>query len=132
MEKKVFYKYQMFYSFLILLLSVLIIWNIYNAYLGTKASIFSIIIQVVMMILLVQRHEKTKIAFKIWSILVMAGSGLKFISGIITVFIGDDSELFIEPIIISLLMIILGYIVYAYNERDVYVDYVKKEEENVL
>lgn len=132
MQKKAIYKYEMFYTFLIILISVLIVWNFYNLYLGHTMSIVSILIQFTMLILLILRHEKTKIIFKIWSILVMVGYALRFISEVLQLLLGDDLNLHTENLILSIVMILLGYIVYAYNERDVSIGYSEKDDKSAL
>ena len=73
--------------------------------------------------MLIMKHEKTKIAFRIWSVLVIVGASFKILANVIKLFTDDDIGPAIETIIIHIILAFIGYIVYAYNERDVRVEY---------
>lgn len=128
MQKKVVYKHDLFYIFLIILLCILIYWNIFNFYFGSNLSIISVVLQLVLLVMLIMKHEKTKIAFRIWSILVIVGASFKMLANFIKLFTDDDIGPAIETIIIHIILAFIGYIVYAYNERDVRIEYTEDKE----
>ncbi len=115
----------MFYSFLIIILSLLIVWNSYALYTGSLIAIVSILIQSILLVLVIIKHEKTKLGINIWTIWMMFGASLSIFGKLLKLLIGDEVGLMFEGVLEKIILLVLAYIIYSYNKSSVFVELVE-------
>ncbi|MBZ0327193.1 MAG: hypothetical protein K8F54_06270 [Altibacter sp.] len=128
--KKVVFKNDMFYSILIIFLSILIVWNIYALTTGRFIAVISILIQSILLILVITRHEKTKIGITVWTVWIMIGASFGLLGKFMKLFLGDEMGPLLEGILENIILLLIAYVFYSYNKSSVRIEFVEKDKDN--
>ena len=120
--KKAVFKSQSFYIGVIIMLSLLLLWNAYVVFLGGYSGFIPIVIQLVLLFLLLKKNQYSKIGLKIFSIVFLIGaSGLQIISALLKTSIGEFETVSINKLLFSLLNVAIGIIILVYAIRTIVV-----------
>ena len=126
MEKTVF-KNQNFQALVITALGILFCLNLYNLlFAKSYFSLIPLTVQAVVLYLILTRDKNAKLGIKVWSVIMMVGSGLSILSKIVKMALGDDVVSMMGPLILQLLFFAVGMLCYNYNETTVEVEFVEQ------
>lgn len=114
MEKTIF-KNQLFFYLLISYIIILICWNSYTVILGNLIGILPIVVQLILLYLIFDKHKYAKVGIKIWSILLIVGPSLSIFGGLLKKFAGED--LVISKFIQNILILTIGLLIFYFNEK---------------
>lgn len=125
---KAVFKNQTFQIVLLIFLGLLISRNIYN-YLLTKdiIALVPVVVQIAVFILILTKSKHAKIAIKVWSIILIIGPGLIILGIILSLLGGDDLSIKIEKLAVNIIVLIIGLIIYNFNQKTVEVKRNDKE-----
>ena len=126
MKKTVFIS-SFFKGIILIILSVLIILNVYNLLIQQKImGIIPLLIQVMVMLLIVKEHKYAKLGIKIWSIFIIAAYGLSLVGKLIKVLLENDySTNTIYFILRQVLFLLVGLTILYFNNTTVKVKTLK-------
>lgn len=118
--KKTFFKNQTFRGLIIAALGILICWNFYTFLISKSlVALFPTLIQIIVLALVLMKHEYAKMGINIWSIILMLGGGLVIIGKLLMLFAGDDIMDGIEKLIMNVIIFSVGLAIYSYNQKTV-------------
>jgi len=114
MEKTIF-KNQLFFYILVSYLIIMIFWNSYTVISGNLIGIIPIVVQLIVLYLIIDKHKYAKIGIKIWSILLIAGPSLSILGGLLKML--ADVDLVINKLIQNILILTIGILIFYFNEK---------------
>ncbi len=119
--KKINFINKPFYWILLVFLSLLLIWNTYSLILTRKLfGVFPVIIQLVLIVLILIKHEYAKIGIKIWSLVfLIIAPGLVLLGIILKLFASSNEEISTNAIIFDGITIIAGILIFSYTNDSI-------------
>jgi len=117
--KKTVFKNKYFYWLLIIYLFLLLAWNINTLILGNVIAILPILAQSFLIILILTRNKYTKMGIKIWAIFLIIGPSLSILGKSLKLLVGDDLNILYTSLIYNSLFLIIGALVYSFNDKTV-------------
>jgi len=114
MELTIF-KNKIFYYLLISYLTILICWNSYILTKGVLKGIIPIVIQLIIIYLIIDKHKFAKIGIKIWSIVIILSHGISLLAKFVKIALGDDTE--IPELLNKTVFLTIGVLIYIFNEK---------------
>lgn len=115
------FKNKWFYRLLIAYIFLLLIWNTYMVVTGNLLGLIAVVIELVLLYLLFNKHRLAKMAIHFWAIIMMIGPGLSLIGKLIKVISGDDLNTMIDSIVQNSLLFTFGLIIYYFNKKTVFI-----------
>ena len=89
--KRAVFKNKIYYYCLITILIVLLVLNIIQLMDGNWKMLIPIIVQIVLLFLIFSKNHLTKIAIKIWLIILLITGGIQIFTGVFYVFAGETN-----------------------------------------
>lgn len=128
MEKTIF-KNQIYYKILLVVLSILILWNVY-ALLTVRnyLSLITITVLSIVLLLIITKNKHAKIGLNIWTVLLIIGPTLSIAGKSIKIFLGDDIPNVVSQLVMSITTLICGLFIHHFNKTTVTVEFVDKPE----
>ena len=119
--QKSFFNNNAFKIILIVILSSLFLWNLYTYFLWKNTStIFMLILQLTILILIISEHKYAKICIKIWSVLIILGTFLSFIGKTIKTLLENSFEYtYITDNALDIIFLIIGCLIFYFNNKTV-------------
>ncbi len=119
--KKINFINKPFYWILLAFLSLLLIWNTYSLILTRKLfGVFPVIIQLVLIVLILIKHEYAKIGIKIWSLVfLIIAPGLVLLGIILKLFASSNEEISTNAVIFDGITIIAGILIFSYTNDSI-------------
>lgn len=125
---KTVFNNQTFQILIIIFLGLLISRNVYNLIITKDLiDLFPILLQIIILALILIKNKHAKIVIKVWSIILMIGPGLIILGIILGLLAGDDLTSRIEKLAQNIIILIIGLLIYNFNEKTVEVKQVAKE-----
>lgn len=113
--EKIEFKNKTFEYSLIGFIILLLCWNLYTLTTGISKALIPIIIQVILIILIFLKNKHAKIGIKIWAIILILSYGISFLAKLVKIFLGD--EIVLSELINKAIFLILGILIYMFNEK---------------
>ena len=119
--KKINFINKPFYWILLAFLGLLLMWNTYSLILTRKLfGVFPVIIQLVLIVLILIKHEYAKIGIKIWSLVfLIIAPGLVLLGIILKLFASSNEEISTNAIIFDGITIIAGILIFSYTNDSI-------------
>ncbi|WP_223034333.1 hypothetical protein [Hanstruepera marina] len=126
--KETVFNSQLYKIFVILLLSLLVLWNIYTFLVSDSTpSILRAVFQFLILMLIFTKSQYAKLGIKIFAALLIISSSITFIGGLIKIYFDQDLMSIILTLIVPLILLILGIVIYHYCVTTVTVKMVQKK-----
>jgi hypothetical protein len=119
--KRIIFKNAFFHWAIVSILSLLLVWNLYKAVTTPKlVGLLPILIQILLLTLILRRHEYAKIGIKLWAIMfLISGSGLQILGGITRDLSDSFANLVLQHYLVAGVTILLGIVIVNYTNRTV-------------
>lgn len=102
--RKAVFKNQIYYFSLIVILIVLLVINIIQLFENKWKMLIPIIVQIVLLILIFSKHHYSRIAIKIWLIILLLTGGIQLITGVFYLLAGETN---LSSLLIRVLFVII-------------------------
>ena len=118
--EKAYFSNKIFKTSLIVVLGILSFWNLCLLLLWKEPiTLFTIIMQVTILLLIIKESKYAKLGIKIWSLILITGSALSFLGKSIKFFVGDNSINSFKGLFIEFLLLIIGILIYYYANKTI-------------
>lgn len=115
------FKNRWFYKLLIIYILLILIWNTYMVISGNYLGLIAVVIELILLYLLFNKHRLAKMAIHFWAIIMMVGPGLSITGKLIKMATGDDLNFMVDSLVQNLLLFTFGLLIYYFNKRTVFV-----------
>lgn len=119
--KKSYFTNAVFYWASILLLSVLLLWNLYLTIAQSRlVGLLPIVIQTTLLVLIFRKHEYAKNGLKYWAIIfLIVGPGLQFFGRFLENLTSSFSSADLAHYLTTGITILIGIVIVVYTNRTV-------------